>query len=273
MLELLKDLDHPESVIRAIEDNAAEFLLAMGRAGGGAENCDPQICWTIGGSPIDYHNAVVRTHLTDIPPEHAIEAVVMQFRAHHVPGSWHVGPSTQPANLGTYLVEYGFHDVGGEPGMAVDLSKLQEDIAYPKQMSIERVRTDSQLDSWAQTLAQGFGEGAREANWVRDIYRTIGLSDGLPWRHYLAWLDGEPVATASLFLAAGAAGIYFVMTVPKARRQGIGAAITLKALQDARQLGYRVGVLGSSKPGYAVYQRLGFQEFCQIGIYEWNLRS
>ncbi len=78
------------------------------------------------------------------------------------------------------------------------------------------------------------------------------------------------MATASLYIAAGVAGIYFVMTIPKARRQGIGAAITLAALQDAKEIGYSLGVLGSSDLGASVYRRFGFQEAYRIGIYEWR---
>ena len=78
------------------------------------------------------------------------------------------------------------------------------------------------------------------------------------------------MATASLFLAAGVAGIYFVCTVPSARRQGIGAAITLAALTEAQALGYRIAVLSSSSMGYGIYRRLGFAEYCRIGIYTWR---
>ena len=28
--------------------------------------------------------------------------------------------------------------------------------------------------------------------------------------------------------------------------------------------------MGSSSPGYSVYRRLGFAEYCRIGIYEWR---
>jgi hypothetical protein len=35
-------------------------------------------------------------------------------------------------------------------------------------------------------------------------------------------------------------------------------------------LGYSVGVLGSSEMGYGVYRGLGFIEYCRIGLYEWR---
>jgi hypothetical protein len=41
-------------------------------------------------------------------------------------------------------------------------------------------------------------------------------------------------------------------------------------LREAWDLGYRIGVLGSSEMGYPVYRRLGFEERCRIGLYEWK---
>lgn len=255
---------------RSIEENAARLLLAMGRAGGGEEYRDAHIHWTIGGSPIDYHNAVVRADLTEATADAAIAQVIAKFREHNVPGSWHVSEAMTPNDLRERLVAHGFAHGSDEPGMAVDLHVLKEDQAAPPNLRIERVRDEVGLQAWARTLAQGFGEGEREANWVRDIYRVIGLGDESPFRHYVAWQGENPVATASLFMDGRTAGIYFVMAVPEARRQGIGGAITLAALRDARELGYRIGVLGSSEAGYAVYQRLGFKAYCKIGIYEWH---
>jgi GNAT superfamily N-acetyltransferase len=124
--------------------------------------------------------------------------------------------------------------------------------------------------AWKDTLARGFGEGPAEAEWVGEMYRRLGLGDDGPWRHYLGRLQGEPVATSTLFLGAGVAGVYFVFTVEQVRRRGVGAVLTLAPLTAAREMGYRIGILGSSEMGFPVYRRLGFREHCRIEVYEWH---
>ncbi|MEO7910287.1 MAG: GNAT family N-acetyltransferase [Roseiflexaceae bacterium] len=259
-----------DDLARAVEANVAEFLLALGRAGGGEERAEPQIAWVIGDSPIDYNNAVVRADLTPEQADQAIAESIERLQAHAAPGTWHVGPSMRPADLGARLIAQGFAYAGDEIGMAIDLNALPTKLEAPQTLAIDRVRDERELAIWIRTLATGFGEGEREAAWTGEMYRRIGLGDEQPWRHYLGRLDRVPVATASLFLGAGVAGIYFVFTVEKARRQGIGAAITLAALRDAHALGYQIGVLGASEMGYAVYQRIGFQDCCRISLYEWR---
>lgn len=266
---ILRDIS-TAALIRAIEENGAEFLLQMGRAGGGEEQRDGALQWTIGGSPIDYHNAVVRADLAPDDADAAIMRVIERLQAHGVPGTWHLGPSMRPADLATRLLSQGWSDGGSEVGMAVDLDALPADVPTPEGFTIERVRDAAGLELWRRTLADGFGEGEREANWTAETYARIGMSDDMPWRHYLGLLNDKPVATTSMFMGAGVAGIYFVFTVENARRKGIGAAITLAPLLDARQMGYRVGVLNASAAGESVYRRLGFADYCRVNIYEWR---
>ena len=247
-------------LVRAIEDNAAELLMAMGSAGGGVQRESPEARWTIGGSPIDYHNAVVAAS-----GDHVIAESLAELRDLGVPGSWHVGPSMSPEDLGTRLVAAGFTPAGSEPGMAVRISELIAPSVVPG-LEIARVGDDEALATWEATLGRGFGEGEKEAQWVASVYRMLGYGD--PWRHYLGRLDGTPVATTTIFLGAGVAGVYFVMTVPEARRRGIGAAITYAALREAGVVA-EYGVLGSSPAGRSVYAGLGFREYCTIDLYEW----
>jgi GNAT superfamily N-acetyltransferase len=264
----------PDALIHAIEENTAAFLLALGRAGDGEERDDSEITWTIGGSPLSYHNAVVRANLTPQTADAAILASRERMSTHDVPGSWHIGPSMCPDDLGRQLIAAGFTYAGDEPGMAADLHALNEDTFMAEGLSIRRVRNVAEIATWAATLnVNGFGEGAVESEWVGAMYERVGCDDETPWRHYLGLLDNAPVATSTLFLGAGVAGIYFVSVHPDARRRGVGAALTLAPLLAARELGYRVGVLGASALGEPVYRRLGFTTYCQIALYEWSLPS
>jgi GNAT superfamily N-acetyltransferase len=259
----------PAGAAGAIEANDAAFLMALGVAGGGEVREDARLRWVIGGSPVDVHNCIVHAELEPEEVDGAVDEVLGRFRAHGVPGSWHVGPSSRPPDLGQRLKARGFGGGWWDVGMAADLSRLPENAPPPEGLTIARVRDRQGLDAWAQ--ARGLDEeGALESRWVVDTYERIGLGDDVPWRHYLGLLGGRAVATGTLFLGAGVAGLYFVLTVPEARRRGIGGAITLAALHEARLMGYGVGVLGASEMGVPVYRRLGFQEYCRLTVYEWR---
>jgi GNAT superfamily N-acetyltransferase len=87
---------------------------------------------------------------------------------------------------------------------------------------------------------------------------------------YLAFVHDQPAAVSTIFYRAGVAGIYSVATLKEWRGQGLGAAVTLHPLLDARAKGYRVGTLQSSVMGYKVYQHLGFKEVCRMNHYSWQ---
>ena len=217
-MEPLTDLSD-DALARAVEDNEVEFLLALGRAGGGEERVDERITWSIGGSPIGYHNCVVRADLSAADADDAIVASRELMREAGVAGSWHVGPSMRPSDLAQRLQAHGFEG-GPEPGMAADLDGLAEP-AMDDNWHVERVSTQEQLDSYEHVLSLGFGEGPKEAEWVCAMYGRIGLGDDTAWHHYVGSLGDCPVATATIFLGAGVAGLYFVSTAPDHRRRGL----------------------------------------------------
>ena len=103
-----------------------------------------------------------------------------------------------------------------------------------------------------------------------DMQAAVGLGADRPYRHYIAWLKGTPVATASLFLGAGVAGISNVATLPEFRGRGIATAVTLEPLLEARRGGYRVGVLFASMAAIGLYRRLGFRQYCKGNCYAWT---
>jgi GNAT superfamily N-acetyltransferase len=257
------------SLMGRVEENAAEMLLSMGRAGGGEESRERRLTYTVGGSPLGYHNAVVHAELADDEADAAIVWFQEKLRALNLPGCWHVDATSRPADLRERLKRHGFTG-GGEPAMACELETLP-DVAGPASLTIQLVADHAALHDLADVLAAGFGEGEVEARWAESVWATIGFGDETPWRHYVGRIDGRPVGCASLFVhPPEVGGIYFVCTHPAYRRRGIGAAITLAAMRGASELGCRLAVLGTSDMGRPVYERLGFRDAGVMLIFDWT---
>jgi ribosomal protein S18 acetylase RimI-like enzyme len=254
------------SMFDAIDDNVSQFLVEMGRAGGGLQRHDDEVTWTVGGSPIDYHNAVVRCAAHDADRAAVLARQFLQnLQARGIPGSWHLHPGMTPPNLADVLLREGYDDGGSEPAMAM---RLHMPLPAPVgNLSIEVVRDAGGFERYRHVLADGFGEGPKEADWVTSIFRTIGVEDDR-WRHFVGSLGGEAVSTTTIFRTGAVAGVYFVATRPAFRRQGFGSAITTHGLNDARARGANAAVLASSPMGRHIYEELGFREHFHYQLFE-----
>jgi ribosomal protein S18 acetylase RimI-like enzyme len=210
--------------------------------------------------------------LSSIPPtrdeSHHIQATVAYFQEHQVAGfTWWLEPKLKLAPWMEALGPSGFAYADDTPGMARDLSALPRDSQHPSQAIIRQVQDLETLSEWTHTFILGYQLPAEVEKPFYELLVSFGFE--LPFRHYIGYLYGKPVATSTLFLGAGVAGLYNIATIPEARGQGIGAALTLHPLHQALNLGYRIGVLQSSEMGYRVYQRLGFQTVCKIDHFYW----
>jgi ribosomal protein S18 acetylase RimI-like enzyme len=83
----------------------------------------------------------------------------------------------------------------------------------------------------------------------------------------LARLDGETVATGMAFDLDGDSGIYNVGTLERARRRGLGTAVTLLLLHDARRRGCQTASLQSTEIAERVYSSVGFRDLGRIVEY------
>ena len=269
MSGVLQDLSTP-TLAAAVEENGCDFFRLFRHWPRAEVHDGPDVVWTLTSIPFSVFNSVAGARLEPHAVDAAIEATIARCRSRGVPMLWTTGPSTRPANLGTYLQAHGFVTGGDRPGMAADLLALDEGLPAPPGLVIERVRDLATLRHWCRVFNAGFGmPDYAEAAWF-DLFANTSRDPQSPLRHYIGRLGGTPVATASLLLRAGVSGIYSVTALPEARRQGIGAEMTLTALRDARALGYRVGVLSATEAGSGIYGRMGFRECCRIGSYVWT---
>jgi ribosomal protein S18 acetylase RimI-like enzyme len=228
------------------------------------------------------------TNLPSDEVDSAIDEAIDWFGARNAPYFfWWTGPGTSPADLGARLQAHGLLDMAGQqrelasgirqteqgaPGMVADLNQVDESLLTktPPEFVIQEVSRKTGLYDFKKVFVETYEipEWAGQA-WV-DATQTIGIGQ-TPWRMFVGYLGGEPVATNMLFNGAGVASVYAVATLPASQRMGIGAAITLKPLLDVRKMGYRYGVLFSTEMGIRVYQRIGFRLISgRINRYLWR---
>ena len=265
MSEILEDFSTP-ALVAAIEANYWEFWTFFGRSPRVELHDDPEIMWLVSDIPHPGFNGVFRTQLAPDDIDARIGETLAHFRSRRLPMIWWTSPSTRPTDLGKHLEADGLTHTS-EPGMAVDLLALNEDLPEPSDLKIERVRDVETLKKFGHAADIGFGIPDFVGKAILNIEASLGFGHHLPRHHYVGLLKGEPVATSTLFLGAGVAGIYTVATIPEARRQGVGSAMTLSPLREARARGYRIGVLRSSQMGLNMYRRLGFKEYCKVHCY------
>ncbi len=271
-----------------VEENLFALFRAMATLPGSERIERDDLCYHLAFPSNPMYKGVWRTQLSSNEADEAIDETLAWFKARNAPFLfWWTGPGTTPDDLGQRLVARGlismeaqidemvpgmkFSELGA-PGMVADLGRMNEAALtqVPSGFTIEEVQDEAALYDFKRVLIEGYEipEGMAHG-WVQ---AALGFGIGrTPWKMYLGKLNGEPVATHILFNGAGVAGVYGVATAPTARGKGIGGAITLKPLLDARDMGYRHAVLFSTEMGIHAYERIGFRD-CGVRInrYLWR---
>ncbi len=269
MPEILTDFSN-SVVSKAVEDNGVDCCLSWAAWPGMELRQDEQTVWTITDVPFPFFNNVFRARISDGEVDHAIAKATTRARDRNVPMFWWTGPTTEPDDLGKRLEANGFAHGFEAAAMAVELDALEERKPAPENLAIEEVSDVEMLKAWCSVMTDVYAFPDFAAETWYNILAHLGLGPEKPLRHFLALVGNIPVATASLFLGAGIAGVSSIATLPDHRRQGIATALVLETLQVAKPLGYRIGTLFSSPAGVEMYRKIGFREFSKGNCYVWG---
>jgi GNAT superfamily N-acetyltransferase len=225
-----------------------------------------ELITTASSHKIPLFNRVMRARLSSSNLEEKILEIIDYYAGKELPFLWQVYPGDTPDDLSKHLEDHGLNRREGI-GMAMFIDKLKVP-TRPEGFSYQKVTTPELLEVHAGLLPRAYGMPESAHEYLNELCLSIGLRDD--YTNYLGFLDGEPVACATVLYRDGVAGIHNVATHPDARRKGIGAYISAVPLFEAQELGYKVTTLLSSKMGYNVYKRLGFVEYCQPITYRWD---
>ena len=275
-------------LMSAVNENLFDLFRAMAHVLGGELQETDRLCRHLTFPTNPMFKGVWRTRLSAAEADGAIDETIEWFRKRNAPYFfWWTGYDTQPADLGERLAARGLISMeeqqqqlasgiisteSGSPCMVADLQQMNEVAltTVPAEFTIEEVRDEKMLFDFKRVFVETYGipEWAGQA-WVdATLHGGIGRT---PWKMFVGYLNGTAVATNMLFNGGGVASVYAVATLPSAQRQGIGGAITLKPLLEAREMGYRYAVLFATEMGVPVYERLGFRQTgARIDRYLWR---
>jgi GNAT superfamily N-acetyltransferase len=260
----LHELSAPD-VLHAIRANWIEYYIHLGQAPRVELSEGPHLSWALTGIPDPFLNVVFRTNLPPHDPGSIVDEALAHFRVEGISALSWLAP---PPDVGPHLLRRGLTFSEGGRGMAADLAALPDSSRTSPGVAIVAVEDRADVQSWIHVMRIGFGTPEAAEPELLEVFAAIG--SGPHMRTYLGLLDGQPVATSQLLLAAGVAGIYQVTCLPEARGRGIGTAVTVAALAEARRRGYAIAILQASDLGYPVYRRLGFRDYGRLNEYRYR---
>jgi GNAT superfamily N-acetyltransferase len=142
--------------------------------------------------------------------------------------------------------------------MMLDLARLEE--ANRDELDWDAAAAPAEVGR-VNDLAYGFDAGTFGA--------AIGrLPADLPLRLYRARVDGRPACVLATLDDAGDCGVYLVATLKEHRGRGLARRLLHVAIAEARERGLRTSTLQSTKLGYPVYERLGYERICVLEMWE-----
>jgi GNAT superfamily N-acetyltransferase len=267
LMEKMIENTSSDELVTAMDSNLIAFWAAYGRGNGSTLYTTSDVVWFYTGIQFPLFNGVLYAKLKPTGVKAVIDSLQAKIDEQGASALWWISPQSKPDNLGSLLEQQGLKPAGETPGMAIDLVLLENKPETITNFTIRKVGSMEMQALWARIAAIGTGFSDIATEEMVRLEETLSDPQYKAQHRYIGFLNDTPVATSALVLDSGVAGIYAVATIPEARRKGIGRFMTLIPLLEAKQIGYRVGILQASSMGYQIYKKIGFKDICKYRTY------
>lgn len=145
--------------------------------------------------------------------------------------------------LFTLLSKRGYHPIEFTSILYRPLQReVDWNISRNEQIHVRLISPDER-ELWAQTAATGWSEHPEFADVILEFSRLAAAREGA--LSFWAELNGQPIATGSLFIHDGVALLAGASTIPTARKQGAQLAILESRLRYAAEQGCDLAMMGA----------------------------
>lgn len=254
--------------VAPVEDNLLDFVEAFTRLPLFTREPDTDVVVCRSDVAFPMFNTVTGARFGEGTEAARAAAVVGRMRSAGLPFLWWTTPSTTSEALEETLLASGlvredtfgmYRELGAplEPRVPAGVELLTVDVSREAQPFVDTMLAAFGMPEW---LAAPFEE----------------LSRGLPPERFLnvlATVGGQPVATGTAWLTGPVVGLYNIATREDHRGRGLGAAVTARLAELARERGAVTAVLHATEVGRPVYAGLGFADVCPLPQYLWEPAS
>ncbi|MBS1832060.1 MAG: GNAT family N-acetyltransferase [Acidobacteria bacterium] len=167
--------------------------------------------------------------------------------------------------VGGFLLARGLRPTSEPPGMFLDTPLAPPSRPLPvHELDIERVRdTRTRLD-FSATTACNFD---LPMSICREIYQAERSWSG-SMHGWVAYWNGQPVATCAAVPTSDCIGLYTIGTVPMFRHKGYAEILMRHVLKEfSAETGITPSILQSTPAGYPMYHKMGYRQATQFSIY------
>jgi len=249
-------------LLNSIEQNLDEFYLMCSRHPNFEFRDTNKLKW-VHAKNADWPSCIFYANFKNSNISNEIKLVKDLIQSDKAPDGWTVGPLTRPKKFGNLLLKHDFLEVFHQAGMALDMSKLSTPTNISDALDVIVVENEEDLSNWEKIVSSVFHIKV-------DNELLVYLSTQSNVRFYLGVYNKRYVSALLLYLIPEVAGLHAVSTLPDFRNQNFAFTMSNRALIDARDMGYKFGVLQASSLGEFVYTKLGFKKYCDIITYALN---
>lgn len=193
-----------------------------------------------------------------------IHEVEKFYEAQGLPWTWMMNPSQDQTDLKAALEKRGYGRTSNYPVLGFSLEQILP-LDFLKKFDIQEV-TKEQLSDWIFPLQEAF-HGSKGSSLPYLETHVRALHKKADFRHFVAYVEEEPVSAATLSLSSFGARLDDIGTRTNYQRQGFATAITLHAMKVAKDLGHGWIYLEASDEGLPLYTKMGFKELYRNEIY------
>jgi GNAT superfamily N-acetyltransferase len=254
-------MDDPR--VAPVGDNLVAFMRVFASYDGFHRGDEPEVVslWSEHAYPL--FNAITGGDFAPGSARQRAHEIIAPYFERGLPFMWWATPSAVLEELRDALVDAGMTEERA-PGMYLDLAGPLEP-ELPAGVELRVASSERELAESLDVMVEGFEMPEELKPGMLGVLPLYGDSVV----QALAALDGEPVATGTLFVDGQTAGLYNITTLAPARGRGLGYAVTAALLDQAQQRGCEHAILHSTVAGFPVYQRLGFRTVCEVPQFLW----